>query len=200
MPRKPTVSSAATARKAAQPSASGKQPIKKVSPLSTTLPTMLNDGSDDEFRELMYNFWMASASMLKAREKFAEYVGVTAPQYSIIAAIGEIGPSPVGHIASRLRVSSTFATAEINKLARIGFVAKERNELDGRSTVVTLTGSGSALIEAVSPIRRTANDIIFGTLTATEARAVKTIVRKLVSSFEECLHELESSRWSKPAA
>lgn len=168
-------------------------------PLSTTLESMLVDGSDSEFRLLMYNFLVTSALMLKAREKFAAYIGVTAPQYSIMASIGEVGPSTVGQIATRLRVSSPFATAEINKLIRKGIVAKEPHELDGRSIVVHLTEKGVKLIHKVSPMRQFANDKIFEVLSTEQAIQFIEITKQLVVSFEECLHELNAPKWTRPA-
>lgn len=167
-------------------------------PLSTSLESMLIHGSDAEFRQLMYDFLTTSTSMLRVREKYAAICGVTAPQYSIMASIGEAGRSTVGQIAARLMVSSPFVTGEINKLMRKGIVAKVANENDRRSSFVYLSDKGRHLIAEVAPMRQFANDAIFGVLDESEAISFRQIIKKLTVSFDACLHDLDSPKWNIP--
>lgn len=177
--------------------ASAKQPpLAKTSapfpPLSTSLENFLDDGSDRDFRELIYGLLSVSSNMLKAREHFATHISVTAPQFNMIVAIGEAGDSTVTRLADKLHVSSPFVTAEINKLIDAGLVEKHKNLLDGRSMLLRLTDEGRERVRDVGAIRQQANDILFGSLTKTEARQFAKIISTLLVDSKRTLHALEA--------
>jgi MarR family transcriptional regulator, organic hydroperoxide resistance regulator len=164
-------------------------------PLSTSLDTFLDGGSDHGFRQTIYGLLQVSALMLKAREHYGAAIGVTGPQYSMLVAIAEVGETTVRDLAATLHVSSPFITAEINKLLRAGSVAKRPNASDRRSSLLSLTEEGRRRVEKVSTVRRMANDIIFGSLDRAEAQSLQHIVRILVRDLESAVHQLEAPRW-----
>lgn len=164
-------------------------------PLSTSLEAFLVDGSDTEFRRLIYGLLQVSSLMLKAREKYGAYIGVSAPQYSMLVAIAEAGEATVGELAAALHVSSPFVTAEINKLIRAGHVRKRPNATDRRSILLSLTPSGEGLVRRVAPMRMLANDMIFGSLNTGEAAAFTHLIHTLITDFERAIHELEAPHW-----
>lgn len=166
-------------------------------PLSISSKSFVSAGSDVAFRRLIYHVLSTSAMMLKSRERFAAYIGVTGPQYSMMVSIAETGSSTIGEIAEAIHVSSPFVTAEVGKLIKRGIVNRQPNKADARSFVLTLSQSGEDLIRQLAPYRRTANDIIFGFLTPTEARQFSNIVERLYANCERALHELDAPRWRK---
>lgn len=166
-------------------------------PLSTSLEAFLVDGSDRAFRELIYKVLSTSTHMLRARDRFAAHMGVSGPQYSMMVAIGEAGSATVGQIAARLHVSSPFVTAEIGKLIRRGIVDRRPNDADRRSNILALTDQGKRLIRDVGPLRRATNDMIFGSLSASQARALDRIMDLLLADSERALHEISTPRRRK---
>jgi len=174
----------------AAPGTSGEFP-----PQSTSLRSMLVDGTDKRFRQAMYDFTSASAAMLDVRAKYAAYLGITPPQFSILSLVGELGSSSVGQIATQLGVSSPFVTAESNKLVKHGFIRKEANDNDRRSMLLSLTEAGRELVLKVAPMRLFANDSVFGVLSDDEARQFLAIVKKLRISFGDCIQLLDTHRW-----
>ena len=161
-------------------------------PLSTSQENFLQDGSDTRFRELIYNLLTVSSNMLRARERVAAHISGTAPQFNMIVAIGEAGDSTVTRLAEQLHVSSPFVTAEINKLIDAGLVEKHKNVRDGRSMLLRLTEEGRDRVRQVGTIRRETNDIMFGSLTKTEARHFTKIISTLLIDSKRALHALET--------
>ncbi len=164
-------------------------------PLSTSLDTFLVDGSDREFRMMIYGLLQVSSLMLKSREYYGAYIGVSAPQYSMIVAIAEAGETTVRDLTMRLHVSSPFVTAEISKLISAGYVRKRPNTSDRRSFLLSLTESGRDLVMRVSDMRRTANDTIFGTLNREQVQSFQQIIQILITDFERAIHDLEAPHW-----
>ena len=186
-----------TRKRKRTPAASKAQ--EKFPPLSISSKSFVSGGSDAEFRRLIYHVLSASAMLLKSRERFAAFIDVTAPQYSMMVSIGEAGSATIGQVAQAIHVSSPFVTAEIGKLVKRGIIDRQPNEADARSSLLTLSPLGKDLIRRLAPYRRTANDIIFGFLSPTEARHLSKTVEQLYANCERALHELDSPRWRKVA-
>jgi MarR family transcriptional regulator, organic hydroperoxide resistance regulator len=159
-------------------------------PVSTSLEAFLVNGSDRTFRELIYKVLSTSTHMLRARDRFAAHMGVSGPQYSMMVAIGEAGTATVGQIAARLHVSSPFVTAEIGKLIKRDIVERRPNDADRRSNILMLTETGKQLIRDVGPLRRMTNDMIFGSLNASQARALNRIMSLLLADSERALRDI----------
>lgn len=169
-------------------------------PPSTSLDTFLVDGSDRRFRDLIYKVLRISTLMLRAREQFAKQMDTSGPQYSMMVAIGEAGTATVGQIAALLHVSSPFVTAEIGKLVEKGVIERKPNKADRRSSLLTLTKHGRDLIRSVGPLRRTINDMIFGSLTAPQVRALHELMDQLLVDIERAIHTVNSEAFRETQA
>jgi DNA-binding MarR family transcriptional regulator len=162
-------------------------------PLSTSLPHFLEDGRDIAFREMIYRLLTVSAQMPRPREFYAAHIGVTPPQYSMLARIGEANTITMRELASDLHVSSPFIAAETGKLFRKGFLERARNDIDGRSVLLSLSEQGKDAIRKVSPMRKMANDLVFGSLNADQAQALKELLAILVRDFDIAINALEGA-------
>jgi MarR family transcriptional regulator, organic hydroperoxide resistance regulator len=161
-------------------------------PLSTSIESFVKDGSDRDFRQLIYSLLSFSALMTRHREYYASYIGVTGPQYSMIALVAETPGATVGDIAEQMRVSSPFITAEINKLIKKNIIEKKPNQADRRSMSLNLTPRGQNLLRELGPIRRESNDQMFGSLTGDRGKMLKETMSRLVQDAENALHALEA--------
>ena len=164
-------------------------------PLSTSLDAFLADGSDGEFRKLIYDVLSVSSLMLRARERFGAFVGLTAPQYSMVVAIGEAGQITVTQLADRLHVSTPFVTAETGKLIKRHLLERRPNEADKRSSHLVLTPAGKDAIRRLGPYRRKCNDMIFGSLTREQAVQLRELVGTLLADAERAVYELDNPAW-----
>ena len=161
-------------------------------PTSISLRHFTKDGSDRKFRELLYALIGLSTLMVQNRQRFAAHIGLTAPQYTMLALIAENPAATVGKLAEQLYVSSQFVTVEIGKLVEKGIVDKRPNEQDRRSMILNLTGKGKDLLREVGPVRRRTNDLMFRSLTEERAKLLKEIVDTLIADGTSALHELDA--------
>jgi DNA-binding MarR family transcriptional regulator len=168
-------------------------------PLSISSEAFLTDGTDKEFRQLIYNFLGLAALFLEAREFFAAFIGVSAPQYSMMVAIGEAREITATSLAARLHVSTAFVATEIGKLVSRQIVSRRPSTSDRRSAILTLTPRGKSLIRRLGPYRRVGNDGIFGSLTRSQADQFRVITTLLLANAQKALAELNHPDWTELA-
>jgi MarR family transcriptional regulator, organic hydroperoxide resistance regulator len=161
-------------------------------PLSISIETFLKDGTDREFRRLIYSLLSFSTLMIRHREYYASYIGVTGSQYSMMAVIAEGQVATVGYVAEQMGVASQFVTAEISKLIGKKIIEKTPNEMDRRSMHLRLTPKGQNLLRELGPIRRESNDLMYGSLTGDRGRALREIIDKLIEDANSALHALDA--------
>jgi DNA-binding MarR family transcriptional regulator len=63
----------------------------------------------------------------------------------ILDQLDPLEPVPVGTLAHRLRVTPATISIQLNRLARLRLVARERDEGDGRRVLIRLTEAGVRL-------------------------------------------------------
>ena len=161
-------------------------------PLTTTLPAFVKNGSDHEFRQLMFELNSLFNQMKRHAEHFARFIGVNPAQFTIILIIAEMPDVTVRQIAEQMNFTSPFVTAEIGKLVTMGIVSKEANSRDRRSSFLRLTAKGKNLVRELAPVLRRANDLHFRSLTEDSAQRLKQTIYALVVDGRRVLHELES--------
>jgi DNA-binding MarR family transcriptional regulator len=170
-------------------------------PLTVSRAPLLERGSDKRFRQLVYDLLTIAARMNAAREHLARGMGLSAPQYSVLMAIGqwqgEAGVS-VGSIAGKLHVSSAFIATETGKLAQAGLIAKRPNPKDRRGVLLNLTRTACVLIERNSSEIRAVNDAFFGTLDRGSFAALSMASAGLVHSSQRAMTRLKAR--SEPSA
>jgi DNA-binding MarR family transcriptional regulator len=165
---------------------------EKFPPLSVSLEAFVKDGTDREFRKLIYALMSLANLMLRNSKHFADYIAVTEPQWAMMVHITESDGATVGSIAERMNVSSQFVTIEINKLMKKNIVEKRPNEADRRSMFLVLTPKGQALLRELAPLRRRTNDMMFRSLTEDRAKVLQELVSTLVLDGKSALHALEA--------
>src|SRR6202789_3064731 len=166
--------------------------IERFPPLSISLETFLKDGTDRKFRHLIYSLLNFSALMIRHRECYASYIGVTGSQYSMVVIIADAQLATVGHVAEQMGVASQFVTGEISKLIEKDIIEKTPNEMDRRSILLKLTPRGQRLLRELGPIRRESNDLMYGSLTADRGRALQEIIDKLIEDGNSALHAFDA--------
>jgi MarR family transcriptional regulator, organic hydroperoxide resistance regulator len=183
----------------------GEVKISSRLPATVSRPALLERGSDERFRRLVYDLLTISSRMAMVREHLGGRMGISAPQYSLLMAVGQCqGKNGVGvtAIARVLHVSSAFVATESGKLVQAGLLAKRANPKDRRGVLLSLTRAGRALIERNSDEIRAFNDMFFGALTPAMFAAASAATTALVRGSARALAHLrlpELGSWREAA-
>jgi DNA-binding MarR family transcriptional regulator len=162
-------------------------------PVTVSAQALLVNGSDRRFRVLVYDLLTIAARMNAVREHFAQLMGLSGPQYSVLMAISQYqvhGRATVGALARLLHVSSAFIATETGKLVRVGLITKRPNPDDGRSVLLAVTPAGAALLQDNSSEIRKINDQFFGALDHPAFESLVATAATLVRSSSQVMGRL----------
>ncbi len=174
-------------------------------PATVSRPALLDGGNDARFRRLVYDLLTISSRMAVVREHLGCGMGITAPQFSLLMAIGQSQVARgvgVTAVARTLHVSSAFVATETGKLAQAGLLTKRANPKDRRAVLLSLTRAGRTLIERNSGEVCQINDVFFGALTRSTFAALSTTMAALVRSSARAtayLDRAERGAWREAA-
>jgi MarR family transcriptional regulator, organic hydroperoxide resistance regulator len=170
-------------------------------PATASRQALLEAGSDDRFRQLVYDLLTISVRMETAREHLARRLGVSGPQYSILMAIARLQDRHgvrVGGVAKALHVTSAFIATETGRLARLGLLSKSPNPKDRRGILLALTPRGQAALVKLGPEIRAVNDDFFKPLDHAGFQALASTAAALVESssrVERRLRVMDDNEW-----
>ena len=170
-------------------------------PATASRQALLEAGSDDRFRQLVYDLLTISVRMETAREHLARRLGVSGPQYSILMAIARLQDRHgvrVGGVAKALHVTSAFIATETGRLARHGLLSKSPNPKDRRGILLALSPRGQAALVKLGPEIRAVNDDFFKPLDRAGFQALASTAAALVESssrVERRLRVMDDNEW-----
>ncbi|CAN5482751.1 MarR family transcriptional regulator [soil metagenome] len=104
----------------------------------------------DDF--LCLALYRASRAMTAAYRPILADLGLTYPQYLVMALLWEDGAATVGQIGARLRLDSSTLSPLLKRLEGLGLITRRRSARDERSVQVDLTAAGTAMRAAASPV------------------------------------------------
>ncbi len=126
-----------------------------------------------------FNLHAAYRAVTAAYRPLLEPLGVTYPQYLVLAVLWTDGDLPVGDIVARLQSDYGTVTPLVKRMEQQGLVTRARNPRDERSVTVALTPQGDALRTHAPAIYRTITET-FG-LTPGRADAALAALRAITS-------------------
>lgn len=162
--------------------------------LTVSRPELLRDGSDQAFRAMVHDVLGFAARIQQVRNRFGGLLSLSGSQYTVLVALSQLqGQDGVGvnTLAEHLHLSGAFVTIEVNKLVAGGFVRKEVNTSDRRRVRLTITPYARKQLNAITPVLRPANDILFGELTSDDFERFRRILPALVTSADQALRTLD---------
>lgn len=158
-------------------------------PLTVTRPELLVNDSDMEFRNLINHLLGFSGLLQNIRNGFAEYIGLSGVQYTILVCIAHLDEGQKGvsvkSIANHLALSGAFITIETGKLDGQGFVRKVKNPRDGRGVLVQVTKDGNRLLSKLAPLQQNINDKLFSSLGREDFNYLNKLVDKMVIDAQD---------------
>jgi DNA-binding MarR family transcriptional regulator len=161
-------------------------------PLTISLEAFVKNGSDREFRQLIFEMMRLQNQMQRHSDQFARYIGTNNAQFHVMMIMAQTPDLTVSQIAELMNVTSQFVTIEIGNLIRKGIVEKRPNESDRRSSFLNLTSKGKDLVRELALVLRRANNLHFRSLTKDRARTLREIIHAIVEDGRRVIHELES--------
>jgi DNA-binding MarR family transcriptional regulator len=132
--------------------------------LTVTLPQILNEGSDLQFREFVAVLFAVVTGMHSLRRSLAKAARLSAAEFSVLLAVWHLerrGNVGIVTIAKHLHVAAAHVTAEVGQLTDKGLLAKTPNPGDTRAVLIQLTKPGKKTLSQLAPLLRDVNDRLF---------------------------------------
>jgi len=115
----------------------------------------------------------------KRLEEDLEKVGLTPPQFYVLATIGYAGGLPFGEIGAKMMVTVSNLTGIVDRLEEKKVVFRKRDENDRRVVHVVLTEKGAKLYKSAIPLFEKSLIQIFSTLDKSQQKELSALLRKL---------------------
>jgi DNA-binding MarR family transcriptional regulator len=112
-------------------------------------------------------------------EEDLEKLGLTPPQFYVLATIGYAGGLPFGEIGAKMMVTVSNLTGIVDRLEEKKVVLRKRDEHDRRVVHVVLTEKGVKLYKTTIPLFEKSISQIFSGLDKPQQKELSTILRKL---------------------
>lgn len=159
-------------------------------PLTISLPQLLVDGSDSEFRRLVHNIFAFASRHEAMRAGHGAVIGLTGIEYTVLISVRHLedtGDVSVKQLADHLHLSGAFITTMIGKLIKRDLIVKEVDPEDRRRVCLRVTQAGRDLLASLAPVQRQVNDVQFGCLSKQEFQLLLSLLDKLIESAEQAL-------------
>lgn len=125
----------------------------------------------DRINRFIWSAFSLSSHLHEIRQAWAKHLGVSGPQWLILFAImsedSENGV-PVGRLAEKLHVKSTFITAQTKLLEERGMIVRTTSPVDRRVTLLSVAAETGYVINAGATERHSIHKYIFGDLTESQ--------------------------------
>lgn len=115
----------------------------------------------------------------KKLEDDLEKVGLTPPQFYVLATIGYAGGLPFGEIGAKMMVTVSNLTGIVDRLEEKKVVSRKRDENDRRVVHVVLTEKGTKLYKITIPLFEKSLVQIFSSLDKLQQKELSALLRKL---------------------
>lgn len=106
-------------------------------------------------------------------------IGLTPPQFYVLATIGYAGSLPFGEIGAKMMVTVSNLTGIVDRLEEKKLVLRKRDETDRRVVHVTLTEKGTKLYKSTIPLFEKSISEIFSSLDLTNQKKLSALLRNL---------------------
>lgn len=116
----------------------------------------------------------------KGLENTLETLGLTPPQFYVLATIGYAGDLPFSEIGEKLMVTVSNLTGIVDRLEEKGLVVRERGVRDRRVVRVRLTEKGMKLYKTTVPFFEKKIAEFFAPLTKDQQKELAALLRKLI--------------------
>jgi MarR family transcriptional regulator, organic hydroperoxide resistance regulator len=103
-------------------------------------------------KQLSFALYGATSRMIRSHRRFLEPLGLTFPQFLVMATLYEKIPRTVGEIGAELGMDNGTLTPLLKRLVSAGLVTRKRDAEDDRRVLINLTVNGEAMREDILSI------------------------------------------------
>lgn len=96
--------------------------------------------------QLCFSLYAAHIAINRLYKPMLDRMGITYPQYLVLATLGENDGITIGAIAERLSLESSTITPPVKRLEQAGLVQRTRSKIDERQVHVSLSKAGWDMI------------------------------------------------------
>ncbi|MTD52633.1 MarR family winged helix-turn-helix transcriptional regulator [Amycolatopsis pithecellobii] len=122
---------------------------------------------------------------VSARSIAAVDESITIPQFRLLVVLGSHGPLKLTALAEFLAVNPSTATRMVDRLVAAGLVNREANPASRRELVVSLTGTGAAVVRDVTQRRRKEISRIVGRMAPSTRRGLVRALNAFTDAGDE---------------
>jgi MarR family transcriptional regulator, 2-MHQ and catechol-resistance regulon repressor len=128
---------------------------------------------------LWVRFLRFNLSSHKKLESDLGKIGLTPPQFYVLATIGYAGSLPFGEIGAKMMVTVSNLTGIVDRLEQKKLVLRKRDDTDRRVVHVKLTDKGTNLYKTTIPLFERSISEIFSSLDLPRQKELSALLRTL---------------------
>jgi len=170
------------------------RPAAFVPPVTISNRQLLLDGSDNNFRQVIYLFVKVLGRLMTCRDASGRRIDLTGSQFAVLMGVaysqGSWGVT-LKELSRHVHLASTHVTTEVGRLTTLGLLDKRSGEDDRRNVLVSLTADGVEAVKQVTPLVRKINDLLFSEISATELLAAQATFARISTNSEAALAEIK---------
>ena len=121
----------------------------------------------------------AFASFNKRSTDNIRSFGLTQPQFSVIEALGHLGPLKVGEICGKMLVSGGNMTLVLDNIEKLGYIERVHSKEDRRAINVQLTKQGQEIFDKIFCSHAEHISKLMSVLTIEEQKLLGDLLKKL---------------------
>lgn len=144
-----------------------------------------SQGAEEEFRRLdefvCFTLYSAQRAVMNGYRPLLDRLGLTYPQYLVLVALYENGPSLVKNLGAALSLDYGTLTPLLKRLEVNGLVKRQRRVDDERLVEVSLTAEGTELRRKANAVVPSLDDAMG--LTEAEQKQTKALLRKMTANL-----------------
>ena len=118
-------------------------------------------------------------------KKYQRDLGITIPEWRLIAHLAEVGTCSSGDICARTAMDKAKVNRAVTRLVAAGLVLASTSSRDRRVNVLKLTTRGQKIYERVVPMALEHENTLLAPLSDTEMKQFMRVLEKLQSQADQ---------------
>ncbi len=135
-----------------------------------------DSGSDETLSDA---FWSVARQLRETSHEALAPWDITPSHLRALRVLGRHGIMRLSELSDHLHIAARSTTEVVDALESRGLVRRRSDPGDRRATLVEVTEHGASVLDAISAVRGTEAERVFGRLSQTDRAHLARILRKL---------------------
>ena len=131
--------------------------------------------------------WLVGRASLQAQrllhQRFAEH-DLRKQHYGVLRSLADVGPAAQGPLADRVGLDRSDMVSLVDELESAGHVRRNPDPADRRRKIVTITGSGAAVLDELHGLVSAADDELLAPLSEAERRTLVELLTRILPAAD----------------